>query len=50
LREGIRIAPGSMFSNTPRYDRFVRLGCTLPFTHDVEQAYATLGRLLRTAA
>jgi DNA-binding transcriptional MocR family regulator len=49
LREGIRIAPGSMFSNTPRYDRFVRLGCTLPFTPEVEQAYATLGRLLRPA-
>lgn len=46
LRHGIRIAPGSMFSNTGRYERFVRLGCTLAFTDEVEQAYRTLGRLL----
>lgn len=49
LREGIRIAPGSMFSNTGLYDSFVRLGCTLPFTDAVEQAYAALGRLVREA-
>jgi DNA-binding transcriptional MocR family regulator len=46
LREGIRIAPGSMFSNTGRYDGFVRLGCTVRFTDEVEQAYRVLGRLL----
>jgi len=46
LREGIRIAPGSMFSNTPRYDGFMRLGCTMAFPPEVEQAYRTLGRLL----
>jgi DNA-binding transcriptional MocR family regulator len=45
LQEGIRIAPGSMFSNTRRYDGFVRLGCTVAFTDEVEQAYRTLGRL-----
>ena len=47
LREGIRIAPGTMFSNTDRYDRFVRFGCTLPFTEAVEDAYRTLGTLVR---
>lgn len=46
LQHGIRIAPGSMFSNSDRYDRFVRFGCTLAFTDEVEQAYRTLGRLL----
>lgn len=48
LSEGIRIAPGAMFSNTGRYDGFVRLGCTQAFTDKVEQAYQTLGTLLRT--
>jgi len=50
LREGIRIAPGSMFSNTGRYDGFVRLGCTARFTDEVEHAYRVLGRLLGKAA
>jgi DNA-binding transcriptional MocR family regulator len=47
LRRSIRIAPGSMFSNSDRYDRFVRFGCTLAFTDEVEEAYRTLGELLR---
>jgi DNA-binding transcriptional MocR family regulator len=46
LEAGIRIAPGSMFSNTRRYDGFVRLGCTAAFTDELEQAYKTLGQLL----
>jgi DNA-binding transcriptional MocR family regulator len=46
LEAGIRIAPGSMFSNTRRYDGFVRLGCTAAFTPEMEQAYRTLGQLL----
>lgn len=47
LAEGIRVAPGPMFSNTGRYDNFLRLSCGLPFTPAVEQAYRTLGELMR---
>lgn len=47
LGEGIRIAPGAMFSNTGRYDSFARFGCTLAFTDEVDGAYRTLGGLLR---
>ena len=47
LALGIRTAPGPMFSNTDRYDRFVRLSCGMPFTPDVEAAYRDLGRLLQ---
>ena len=47
LREGIRLAPGSMFSNSGRYDAFVRFGCTLEFDERIDEAYRTLGRLLR---
>ncbi|MDP0959145.1 PLP-dependent aminotransferase family protein, partial [Klebsiella pneumoniae] len=30
LARGIRTAPGSMFSNSGRYEHCMRLGCTLP--------------------
>ncbi|MDD0840527.1 PLP-dependent aminotransferase family protein [Curvibacter sp. HBC61] len=47
LALGIRVAPGPMFSNTGRYERFVRLSCGLPFSAEVEAAYVTLGRLVQ---
>jgi DNA-binding transcriptional MocR family regulator len=45
LREGIRIAPGAMFSNTERYEQFVRVNCAQAFTETTEEAYRVLGRL-----
>ncbi|MDD0811911.1 PLP-dependent aminotransferase family protein [Curvibacter sp. RS43] len=48
LALGIRVAPGPMFSNSGRYERFLRLSCGLPFTPDVEAAYATLGGLVQS--
>jgi DNA-binding transcriptional MocR family regulator len=50
LAHGIRVSPGAMFSNTGRYDGFVRLGCTLAFTEEVEEAYRTLGGLVQRMA
>ncbi|MBX3655476.1 MAG: PLP-dependent aminotransferase family protein [Ramlibacter sp.] len=47
LREGIRIAPGAMFSNTGRYDGFVRFGCAMAMSPEIEEAYQVLGRLVR---
>ncbi|MFT4192061.1 MAG: PLP-dependent aminotransferase family protein, partial [Comamonas sp.] len=47
LAQGIRVAPGPMFSNTGRYEHFLRLSCGMPFTPAVEQAYRTLGGLMR---
>lgn len=47
LANGIRIAPGPMFSNSGRYERFIRLSCGMPFSAQVEQAYVDLGRLIR---
>ena len=46
LALGIRVAPGSMFSNTGRYERFMRFSCGLPFSAEVEWAFAELGRLV----
>lgn len=46
LAIGIRVAPGPMFSNTGRYERFLRLSCGMPFTPEVEAAYRDMGRLI----
>ena len=46
LQNGIRVAPGPMFSNTGRYEHFLRLSCGMPFTAEVEAGYRTLGGLL----
>ncbi|MBB4846005.1 DNA-binding transcriptional MocR family regulator [Paucibacter oligotrophus] len=46
LAQGIRLAPGAMFSNSMRYDRFLRINCGLPFDAQLREAVACLGRLL----
>lgn len=45
LAEGILIAPGLMFSNSDRYENFIRLSCGAPFTGDVAAAVVRLGQL-----
>lgn len=45
LKEGIGIAPGSIFSNSLRFDEYVRLCCGQPFTRELEQALRRLGML-----
>jgi len=43
---GIRVAPGRMFSNSDRYEHFLRVSCGAAFTADVEAAIRTLGRIV----
>ncbi|HEY8605706.1 MAG TPA: PLP-dependent aminotransferase family protein [Noviherbaspirillum sp.] len=50
LAQGILVAPGAMFSNSNRYDHFLRLNCGLRTTPEVEQGVATLGRIVATRA
>ena len=50
LALGIRVAPGPIFSNSGRYEGFLRLSCGLPFSPEVEWAYGELGRLLHAQA
>ena len=45
LARGIRTAPGSMFSNSGRYEHCMRLGCTLPVDAVIEQACRELGAM-----
>ncbi|ARP91154.1 2-aminoadipate aminotransferase [Bordetella genomosp. 9] len=46
LAAGIRVAPGRMFSNTDRYDHFLRVSCAHPMSPEVHAAVRTLGRIV----
>ncbi|KPC53708.1 putative HTH-type transcriptional regulator YjiR [Amantichitinum ursilacus] len=46
LDQGIRIAPGMMFSNSTRFDHFIRLSVGLPYTPEVERAIRALARIV----
>ena len=45
LGEGILIAPGLIYSNSDRYEGFIRLNCGMPVSAEVEAALLCLGRL-----
>jgi DNA-binding transcriptional MocR family regulator len=47
LEAGILVAPGLMFSNSNRYDHYVRLNCGMPYTPEVDQALRELGAIVR---
>jgi DNA-binding transcriptional MocR family regulator len=46
LQDGIRVAPGRMFSNSDRYEHFLRISCALPISTDVQAAVRALGRIV----
>ena len=46
LQRGISVCPGVVFSATGKYRNCVRINCGLPWTPQVEQAVATLGKLV----
>ena len=50
LAEGIRIAPGSMFSNGRRFDHHLRLSCGDPHTPEIAGAVRRLGQLAAALA
>ncbi|CAP42384.1 aminotransferase-like domain-containing protein [Bordetella petrii] len=49
LSQGIRIAPGIMFSNSDRYSHFLRLSCGSAHTPELAQAVRTLGGIVAAA-
>jgi len=49
LAHGIRIAPGTMFSNSDRYSHFLRLSCGAAYTPQIAQAVSTLGGIVAAA-
>lgn len=50
LAQGILVAPGSMFSNSNRFDHFLRINCGLPYSEEVDAAVRTLGRVVAELA
>ena len=46
LAQGIRVAPGHLFSNSKRFDHFLRVGCGLPFTREMAASLRQLGRIV----
>lgn len=46
IRQGIRVAPGSMFSNSKRFDNFLRISCGEPFSSKVDEALRTLAAIV----
>jgi DNA-binding transcriptional MocR family regulator len=45
LAEGIFIAPGLMFSNSNRYDSYIRLNCGAPYSPEIDAALKRLGKI-----
>jgi DNA-binding transcriptional MocR family regulator len=47
LERKISIAPGPIFSATGRFNHFIRLNCSSPWSSDLDAALRTLGHLAR---
>ncbi|HTJ95763.1 MAG TPA: PLP-dependent aminotransferase family protein [Pararobbsia sp.] len=50
LSQGIRIAPGTIFSNSDQFGSFIRLSCPRPFDRSAEDAIRRLGQIAAEAA
>lgn len=50
LAQGILVAPGAMFSNSNRFDHFLRINCGLPYCDDIDRALRCLGRIVADLA
>ncbi|MBV1776160.1 PLP-dependent aminotransferase family protein [Burkholderiaceae bacterium DAT-1] len=50
LKKGIRLWPGSIFTNTSRFDHFIRLTYGETYSEPVDQAMRTLGRMVESAS
>lgn len=44
LAKGVRIAPGTIFSNSGRFDSFIRLSCPRPFNDELDKAFKLIGQ------
>ena len=48
LVQQILVTPGQMFSNSLRFDPYLRINCGWPHQHDVEQGLRRLGQIVTT--
>ncbi|KVV44530.1 hypothetical protein WK81_11835 [Burkholderia ubonensis] len=47
LEQGVRIAPGVIFSNTDRFDAFIRIGCACPIGRPAQRLAVWAARCWR---
>ncbi|WP_233870823.1 aminotransferase-like domain-containing protein [Paraburkholderia adhaesiva] len=50
LEQGVYVAPGFMFSNSNRFDRFLRINCGTPRCEELESAMVTVASIVRRLA
>ncbi|WP_423196461.1 Putative 8-amino-7-oxononanoate synthase [Cupriavidus sp. H19C3] len=50
LQAGIRVLPGAMFSNSGRFDHYLRINCGTPRAPEIERALETLAGLVHRLA
>ena len=46
LREGVLIAPGTLFSNSVQFEHFLRLNCGVPYSTDIDHALRRLAQIV----
>ena len=49
LPQGIRIAPGTLFSNSTRFDHFMRISCGTPFTRAADEGLKRLAAIVKAS-
>jgi DNA-binding transcriptional MocR family regulator len=47
LEQGILISPGLLYSNSNRFDHFLRINCGAPYTAEIEQAIKVLSNIVQ---
>lgn len=50
LEHGILVSPGLLYSNSNRFDHFLRLNCATAYTRELDEALRTLGRIIHALA
>jgi DNA-binding transcriptional MocR family regulator len=50
LMDGILLAPGSMFSNSGRFEHYVRISCGMRYTDALDDAMRRLGQIVNALA
>ncbi|MDO8178213.1 MAG: PLP-dependent aminotransferase family protein [Undibacterium sp.] len=46
LEQGILVSPGLLYSNSNRFNHFLRLNCGMHFTPELDEAWRTLGDII----
>ena len=50
LLQGIRVAPGAMFSNASRFDHYLRISCGFPFSSRIDDGLRKLADIVQSSS